>query len=276
VHKYVGGFLGPTNTAAADPVFYAHHANIDRLWCYWWNHYRGQPGFDCDRNWLCESLLFNDPDDGLVSIKVRDLLDESRLGYSYELPDKTLCFPFRVVLGTVGALGVVIYAKDAWVDLMSVVLEATHDPLRAWETALVQWVTFMELMEHRGQNASFPLAFVVPADRLRPTDGYYLLAVCPPCETGPTNRRVIGSFAVFASSHGKPAGSFANAVCLSGPDLVYVISTAVSKGGIGLVYGPPTADGCDIVADGARPLDVSSVEIRYPATPQDYRKLLGM
>lgn len=41
VHLWTGGFdgtgrdMGAAWTAAADPIFYAHHANVDRLWTVW-------------------------------------------------------------------------------------------------------------------------------------------------------------------------------------------------------------------------------------------------
>jgi len=35
VHGYVGGDMGSVLTSALDPVFYAHHANIDRYWAKW-------------------------------------------------------------------------------------------------------------------------------------------------------------------------------------------------------------------------------------------------
>lgn len=35
VHVWVGGSMGAIPTAPADPVFWMHHANIDRLWAVW-------------------------------------------------------------------------------------------------------------------------------------------------------------------------------------------------------------------------------------------------
>ncbi|HWK89572.1 MAG TPA: tyrosinase family protein [Longimicrobium sp.] len=35
VHVAVGGWMGSVSTAALDPIFYLHHANIDRLWEVW-------------------------------------------------------------------------------------------------------------------------------------------------------------------------------------------------------------------------------------------------
>ena len=35
VHVWVGGSMGSVPTAPADPIFWMHHANIDRLWWVW-------------------------------------------------------------------------------------------------------------------------------------------------------------------------------------------------------------------------------------------------
>lgn len=41
VHVYVGGQMGSTLRAGFDPIFYLHHANVDRLW---WNWQQTHPG----------------------------------------------------------------------------------------------------------------------------------------------------------------------------------------------------------------------------------------
>ena len=40
VHGDIGGLMGSTATAGRDPIFWLHHANVDRLWEVW----RGLPG----------------------------------------------------------------------------------------------------------------------------------------------------------------------------------------------------------------------------------------
>jgi tyrosinase len=35
VHVWTGGTMANISTAAADPLFYMHHANVDRLWAQW-------------------------------------------------------------------------------------------------------------------------------------------------------------------------------------------------------------------------------------------------
>ncbi len=41
VHIWVGGSMSDPATAAADPIFWMHHANLDRLWWQWYNSSQG-------------------------------------------------------------------------------------------------------------------------------------------------------------------------------------------------------------------------------------------
>lgn len=73
VHGWVGGDMGDVTVAAYDPVFFAHHCMIDRLWYLWqvrWGIGRIPP-----------SLL----DLPLIpfGLTVRDVLSVQRLGYEY-------------------------------------------------------------------------------------------------------------------------------------------------------------------------------------------------
>ncbi|KAJ6805709.1 polyphenol oxidase II [Iris pallida] len=96
VHLWVGDIeapeyedMGTLYAAARDPVFYAHHANLDRLWVLWrrLNGYdKSQPEFD-DPQWLDSHFYFYDENADLVRVKVRDAIDMDRLRYAYEEVD---------------------------------------------------------------------------------------------------------------------------------------------------------------------------------------------
>ncbi|EES13482.1 polyphenol oxidase II, chloroplastic [Sorghum bicolor] len=75
------GFLG---TAGRDPLFYSHHANVDRMW-HLWSTKLGGKGFD-DAEWLDTSFVFYDDvkSPRLVRMKFRDVLDVTNLGYTYD------------------------------------------------------------------------------------------------------------------------------------------------------------------------------------------------
>jgi tyrosinase len=72
LHGWVGGTMGIIPYAAYDPIFWAHHTNIDRLWALWQlnNHPTFPPSF-------LDRALPPFP------MTVRQTLDVSRLGYDY-------------------------------------------------------------------------------------------------------------------------------------------------------------------------------------------------
>ncbi|MCY4386684.1 MAG: tyrosinase family protein [Desulfurellaceae bacterium] len=73
VHTWVGGSMMNPAFAAFDPIFWAHHCMVDRLWWIWQN----RPG---SRN-VPQSLL----DEQLIpfGLSVREVLDIHDLGYEY-------------------------------------------------------------------------------------------------------------------------------------------------------------------------------------------------
>jgi tyrosinase len=79
VHVWVGGRTGQMsdqNWAAFDPLFWAHHSMVDRLWRIWQHN---NPGALPDHATLEYSMTFaREP-----SMRVRDVLDVKALGYEY-------------------------------------------------------------------------------------------------------------------------------------------------------------------------------------------------
>ncbi|OEL37677.1 (+)-larreatricin hydroxylase, chloroplastic [Dichanthelium oligosanthes] len=80
--QHTGADMGFLATAGRDPVFYSHHANVDRMW-HLWATKLGRTNFD-DPEWLDTSFVFYDEKPQLVRIKVRDVLDASKLKYGYD------------------------------------------------------------------------------------------------------------------------------------------------------------------------------------------------
>ncbi|MEO5851923.1 MAG: tyrosinase family protein [Nocardioides sp.] len=72
VHTWVGGAMTLISVAAYDPLFWAHHSMIDRLWYLWQQETHARPPAD-----LLDRALPPFP------MTVRDTLDISRLGYGY-------------------------------------------------------------------------------------------------------------------------------------------------------------------------------------------------
>ena len=84
VHVDVGGLMVAFNTAALDPIFWLHHANIDRLWEVW----RGLPGRSNTNEaaWLTGvTFQFHNENAAQVDETVQDVLQtKEQLHYSYE------------------------------------------------------------------------------------------------------------------------------------------------------------------------------------------------
>jgi len=73
VHGWVGGHMGMVPVAAFDPVFWAHHCMIDRIW-WLWQVKNGNANIPAD---LLDVPL------APFNMKVRDVLNVNTLGYDY-------------------------------------------------------------------------------------------------------------------------------------------------------------------------------------------------
>nr|ABX09994.1 chloroplast polyphenol oxidase [Taraxacum officinale] len=78
-----GENMGNFYSAGKDPIFYAHHANVDRMWSIW-KTLGGRRKDFTDSDWLDSSFSFYDENAEFVRVKVRDCLDSKKLGYAYE------------------------------------------------------------------------------------------------------------------------------------------------------------------------------------------------
>jgi tyrosinase len=73
IHMWVGGDMGVVSTAAYDPIFYAHHCNIDRIWAIWQTIH----GVDSVPSHMLDVVL--QP----FKVTVKDVLDINSLNYDY-------------------------------------------------------------------------------------------------------------------------------------------------------------------------------------------------
>jgi len=84
VHMEVGGFMARFATAGLDPVFWMHHANIDRLWEVWLSQ-DGRTNPDPTSSWGTTAFHFHDEEGNPVSGAAAGVLDTATdLGYTYE------------------------------------------------------------------------------------------------------------------------------------------------------------------------------------------------
>jgi hypothetical protein len=81
VHVLVGGqggLMSQVPTAAGDPIFWLHHANIDRLWNVWLNLGGGRAN-PTDPAYLDQSYSFADKTGGTSTVRVRDIISSAHL-----------------------------------------------------------------------------------------------------------------------------------------------------------------------------------------------------
>lgn len=68
--------------SATDPIFYAHHANVDRMWVKW-KKLKGGIRMDLpDPDWLNTKFTFYDENGKLVTVTVAQSLDPTLLRYA--------------------------------------------------------------------------------------------------------------------------------------------------------------------------------------------------
>lgn len=83
VHVAIGGWMGNPDTAAQDPIFWLHHANIDRLW-WLWQQTHTDPTVTA---WTGQSFSFMDAGGVAASKTDADVVDTlTQLDYTYKLP----------------------------------------------------------------------------------------------------------------------------------------------------------------------------------------------
>ncbi|KAF2303370.1 hypothetical protein GH714_017514 [Hevea brasiliensis] len=78
--------MGNFYSAGRDPIFFAHHSNVDRMWTIW-KTLGGKRTEFTDPDWLDATFLFYDENANLVRVKVRDCIDYKKLGYVYQEVD---------------------------------------------------------------------------------------------------------------------------------------------------------------------------------------------
>lgn len=82
VHGWVGGHMGNVPTAPNDPVFFLHHANVDRLWAMWQiihpkRTYLPLKGGPVGHNYHDYMFPWN--------TSPKDVIDHHKLGYVYDV-----------------------------------------------------------------------------------------------------------------------------------------------------------------------------------------------
>ena len=85
VHVSIGGWMGSVPTAAQDPIFYLHHANIDRWWNLWLKRGGGRTDPLTDTAWKTTKFLFFDENGAQKWMTGCDVLRaQEQLDYNYQ------------------------------------------------------------------------------------------------------------------------------------------------------------------------------------------------
>lgn len=77
-----GGNMGRSKTAARDPIFWLHHANVDRLWNRWLDD-RGHEN-PAEQDWYDQQFPFYDETGTRVELSVGEILDRASEAYQYD------------------------------------------------------------------------------------------------------------------------------------------------------------------------------------------------
>jgi hypothetical protein len=84
VHVALGGLMGDPDTAAQDPIFWLHHANIDRMWNDWLRQGGGRAD-STDAAWLNTRFTFFDEAGHAVYLTGSEIInDVNQLNYEYD------------------------------------------------------------------------------------------------------------------------------------------------------------------------------------------------
>jgi len=102
MHVRVGDWMSAFSTAGLDPIFWLHHANIDRLWVVWRKRL-AQHTDPADKAWPKMSFAFHDAAGKKVTRIVADVVDTVPLGYQYEDVSDPIGVPADAVLAAAAA-----------------------------------------------------------------------------------------------------------------------------------------------------------------------------
>jgi len=85
VHVAIGGWMGDPRTAAQDPIFWLHHANIDRYWNVWLKQGGGRADPTNNTTWRNRVFTFFRENGTQVTMTACDILNASaQLHYTYQ------------------------------------------------------------------------------------------------------------------------------------------------------------------------------------------------
>jgi len=83
IHMFIRGNMG-TALSPLDPIFWLHHANIDRIWATWNDNGNANSQNLNFNNYVLKQNFFDPEKNALVDVRVGDLFDVRDSGYLYD------------------------------------------------------------------------------------------------------------------------------------------------------------------------------------------------
>lgn len=96
VHRTIGGIMG-TALSSLDPIFWTHHAQVDRLWERWLASAGGRANPTAS-GWLGEQYKFFDTNGDQVTMTPAEVRSPAALGYRYEDQPAPVALPLAAIV----------------------------------------------------------------------------------------------------------------------------------------------------------------------------------
>jgi hypothetical protein len=301
IHSYLGNLMGGMDTAAADPVFWAHHANVDRYWDHWARKYSGTDAYRS--YWPKGNFYFYDCGK-LVYISMDYLMHAASLGYSnapspidltshetlpFDLPNPSLSELAPVYAEVLTALSVSAESIAArlpaplrpplrsYLDVFSHAnpMAALRSPLAAVQALLPGDVVRSLLNAYLDIPLKANLSFSLPARIVGSTAAgglqpgcYYLVAVQDQSISGGDGLGIVGGFAVLHGHH--HAERMIATSCITPLALQLIARATLAGRPLRLVYGQSTST-ADQFADVGSVQPFTNIEcaVHLPRVPAD-------
>jgi len=255
VHTQMGPLMNRFSKSGADPLFYAHHANVDRWWAFWQSHY-SQFGDPTTWPWSTESFNFYGPDGQPASIQVSRLFDLVKLGYSYAPVRNPGLYDYRSQIETAThGVFTIQGLQNIFLSLM-----------RIARMPVASLAAFLDATEEhffdavsRIQNA-LPVRITITPTGAQPGT-YYYIGMRGPSMSGDDPAHVIGGFSPLSDSDMHHSGTIV-AACFGLEDLLQI---AKWHGQVRFVWGPAAPDHYAITYGAEHPIDSIELLIPIPA-----------
>ena len=208
IHVWVGDDMGRVADAGNDPLFWCHHANVDRIWALW--NEMGNVNSD-DTDWL--NHMFNDHffdgSGSSIDVSVSDMVSTYNLGnLSYRYDDQSATAPptaigdlpriYKKIAGLEFAVGPMMSAG------VNAVVTQTVTPSAAFFTKLDEILDQPE-DEFLEEMVYLEIKGVMPPENDNILVGVFLNSDNLTVNTSPDDRHFVGTFSFFL--HGGTNGT---------------------------------------------------------------------